>query len=62
MAVYVTQAASAYRMEQPTGTYAEQITRWWGSMWGSQKSCTRPGEFSWRIWGGDHSESPIFVW
>jgi len=32
MAVYVTQAASAYRMEQPTGTYAEQITRWWGSM------------------------------
>lgn len=32
MAVYVTQAATAYRIEQPSGTYAEQISRWWGSM------------------------------
>lgn len=33
MAVYVTQAATAYRLELPDdGVYAEQITRWWGSM------------------------------
>ena len=33
MAVYVTQAATAYRLELPDGgVYAEQIARWWGSM------------------------------
>jgi len=41
-------------MEQPTGTYAEQITRWWGSMWGSQNMVHQ----TWRVFledlGGDH--------
>ena len=38
MAVYVTQAATAYRIEQPSGTYAEEIGRWWGSMSGTPRT------------------------
>lgn len=44
MAVYVTQAATAYRLESRDGAYASEIQRWWGSMRRGGKRMGNQGE------------------